>query len=390
MAKALSALAVKNVQPKIGSADSKYAGQPVRTELPDGVVSGLYLVVQPSGVKSWALRYRHPHTRAPAKKTWRFDLYGLAAVREEAIAALRMVKEGRDPNAPVPVPVPASETTFEAVWERYFREWVLPGQTETTWQKENAQAYEKRLLPLWEGRDVASITRLEVRALLKAITADGSPYMANRIQSMLSRFFGWCLGEVDLVSVSPMVGLKSVPEEKRDRVLTYAELKALWIASDKVGWPWGPVVKLLMLTGQRLSEVTDMRWSEIDFKTRTLALPGTRTKNKRPHDVPLSSMAMEVIKSLPRFADRDTVFLPHPAATLSGSHGKANVSSALARIMHDGEKLRDGCGKKRAIHVANRCPNKLHRVSALRHGRHDRRYAASLRPSICPAQETHN
>ena len=63
---------------------------------------------------------------------------------------------------------------------------------------------------------------------------------------------------------------------------------------------------------------------------------------------------------------------------------------ALARIMHDGEKLRDGCGEKRAIHVANRCPNKLHRVSALRHSRHDRRYAASLRPSICPAQETHN
>src|SRR3979409_548682 len=65
-------------------------------------------------------------------------------------------------------------------------------------------------------------------------------------------------------------------------------------------------------------------------------------------------------------------------------------SVGLAPIMHDGEKLRQGCGKKRAIHVANRCPNKLHRVSALRHSRHDRRYAASLRPSICPAQETHN
>ncbi|MGC1792919.1 MAG: ABC transporter substrate binding protein [Pseudolabrys sp.] len=69
---------------------------------------------------------------------------------------------------------------------------------------------------------------------------------------------------------------------------------------------------------------------------------------------------------------------------------QAPTKFALARIMHDGEKLRDGCGEKRAIHVANRCPNKLHRVSALRHSRHDRRYAASLRPSICPAQETHN
>jgi hypothetical protein len=78
-------------------------------------------------------------------------------------------------------------------------------------------------------------------------------------------------------------------------------------------------------------------------------------------------------------------------ADISGIGGSCSLNpSFLTRIMHDGEKLRDGCGKKRAIHVANRCPNKLHRVSALRHSRHDRRYAASLRPSICPAQETHN
>ena len=63
---------------------------------------------------------------------------------------------------------------------------------------------------------------------------------------------------------------------------------------------------------------------------------------------------------------------------------------SLAQIMHDGEELRDGCGEKRAIHVANRCPSKLPRVSALRHSRHDRRYAASLRSSICPAQEAHS
>src|SRR5262245_29702844 len=62
----------------------------------------------------------------------------------------------------------------------------------------------------------------------------------------------------------------------------------------------------------------------------------------------------------------------------------------LAQIMLDGEELRDGCGEKRAIHVANRCPSKLPRVSALRHSRHDRRYAASLRSSICPAQEAHS
>jgi acyl-CoA reductase-like NAD-dependent aldehyde dehydrogenase len=65
-------------------------------------------------------------------------------------------------------------------------------------------------------------------------------------------------------------------------------------------------------------------------------------------------------------------------------------AAALARIMRDGEELIDGCGKKRAIHVANRRWNELQFGSALRHSRHERRYAASLRPSICQAQETHS
>ena len=59
-------------------------------------------------------------------------------------------------------------------------------------------------------------------------------------------------------------------------------------------------------------------------------------------------------------------------------NSKEGIKQGLARIMHDGEEMRDGCGKKRAIHVANRCSNELQRVSALRHSRHDRRYAASL------------
>src|SRR6516225_5831169 len=76
---------------------------------------------------------------------------------------------------------------------------------------------------------------------------------------------------------------------------------------------------------------------------------------------------------------------------LGGTNQSASkTTSDLAQIMREGEELRDGCGKKRAIHVANRCSNELRRASALRHSRHEQRYAASLRPSICRAQETHN
>jgi GGDEF domain-containing protein len=81
---------------------------------------------------------------------------------------------------------------------------------------------------------------------------------------------------------------------------------------------------------------------------------------------------------------------PNSSSMLLLKVPRLTLTEYLARIMQKEEKFYDGCGNKRAIHVANRCRDKLHRVSAERHSRHDRRYAASLRPSICPAQETHN
>jgi hypothetical protein len=78
------------------------------------------------------------------------------------------------------------------------------------------------------------------------------------------------------------------------------------------------------------------------------------------------------------------------SAELQAIHRYMVETSILARIMRDGEELRDGCGKNRAIHVANGCSSELQCASALRHSRHEPRYAASLRPSICRAQETHN
>jgi hypothetical protein len=70
--------------------------------------------------------------------------------------------------------------------------------------------------------------------------------------------------------------------------------------------------------------------------------------------------------------------------------GKEDIWKSLARIMHEGENLSATDSEKGAIHIANRCPDELHRGSALRHSRHDRRYSASLRPSIGSTQETHS
>jgi integrase len=91
----------------------------------------------------------------------------------------------------------------------------------------------------------------------------------------------------------------------RDRVLNDKELRAVWLAAGELGHPYTGIVRLLMVTGQRRSEIADLRWSEIDIEERALRLPASRTKNGRPHEVPLSPAALTIIAGLPRLVEAD-------------------------------------------------------------------------------------
>ena len=90
----------------------------------------------------------------------------------------------------------------------------------------------------------------------------------------------------------------------RDRVLSDDEIRAAWAAFDDTGLPVGPLAQLLLLTGQRLSQVAEAQWSEIDLEAKTWKIPKERTKNGRAHEVPLSDAAVEFIRALPRIEGR--------------------------------------------------------------------------------------
>ena len=115
----------------------------------------------------------------------------------------------------------------------------------------------------------------------------------------LRKLFNWAL-ESDLIAANPCAGVKPrAPEKSRDRVLNDAELKALWRAAEAMKGQFGPIVQLLILTGQRREEVGGMRWSEVDLDGKLWTLPASRVKNKRKHTVPLSEAAIEIIRGLP-------------------------------------------------------------------------------------------
>jgi integrase len=112
------------------------------------------------------------------------------------------------------------------------------------------------------------------------------------------------------------------------------ELHLVWLAADGLGFPFGPITKLLILTSQRKSEVGGMEWREIDLDRATWTIPGARAKNKRQHVVPLSPQAITIIKGPPRF-DSKFVFSPGKTAPSGYSRAKTRLDGIIARLNSD-------------------------------------------------------
>ena len=167
----------------------------------------------------------------------------------------------------------------------------------------------KHIISRWGTRKVTSIEHRDVVALLHDVQGDDKAKrirITNRVRMVLGRFFKWAISEA-LIKENPVAGTEPRRgEAHRERVLTDAEIKAVWGAAND--WPYGSIIRLLLATGQRRSEVGGMRWGELDLENRLWRLPKERTKSKRDHRVPLNSLAMEILTACPRMEGRDGIF----------------------------------------------------------------------------------
>jgi integrase len=294
----LTAKSVENVKP--GAA---------RREVPDSGCRGLYLVVQPTGRKSWAVRYRYAGT--PKKLTLDGALT-LAAARKAATDALHELAQGRDPaalkfearaSAERATAARAADTVEQ--WVAHFIERHAKKKTRENSWRQAVHVFDDIVLPAWRGRIVHDIKRRDIIELIESVAED-RPIMANRAHAHVSKFFNW-LCERDVIAASPCAGVKRPSAENaRDRILSDDEIKALWLACGDIGDPAGACIKVLLLTGQRRSEVAGMRRGEINGDVWTLA--PERTKNKQRHDVPLAAQALAIIEGMPAIAGGDYVF----------------------------------------------------------------------------------
>jgi Arm DNA-binding domain len=240
-----------------------------RREIPDGLLVGLYLVVQPSGAKSFAVRYRH--AGQPRKLTLgTFPAIGLEAARDIGGKALRAAAEGRDPAtekqaAKVTAKIAVAEgirgqrDLFENVAREFIERHAMKSNRDSTW-RETARILGLRPSPddaaifldvggdvmaPWKGRKIQDITKRDVIALLDSVNDRGSPIMANRVLAAVRKLFNWCVAR-DVIQISPCTLVAPPAQERsRDRVLSDDELQMVWTAADGDGWPFGPLVKLL-------------------------------------------------------------------------------------------------------------------------------------------------
>jgi integrase len=300
MAKALTDITIQNLKPR-----------PKPYETPDPGARGLRVAVYPTGRKSYIVRFRNGAGRT--RKLTLAPGITLAAARKLAADAMLEVAQGRDPStakqAAKASAIAATKKSTDGgdTVERWAATFITrhAEKKRTSTERQIRHVFDDVVVPAWKGRTVHDIKRRDIIDLIEGL-AEAKPVMANRVHAWLSKFFKW-LASRDVIEASPCIGVERPASERaRDRVLSDAEIKAVWKAADAIGGSAGACVQMMMLLGQRRSEIAGMRRSEIDGDLWTI--PAQRMKGKRPHTLPLPKQALEIIERMPRIGDGDLVF----------------------------------------------------------------------------------
>lgn len=379
MADNLTVAAVTNAKPRV--VILKGAPVAVRTEILDGHVPGLFLIVQPSGTKSWALRYAFKG-RNYKMTLGSADVFSLAEARDLARDAHKTRKQGKNPVDAKREKEEAAEAArqefeqrkadneraakladddlFESRYTEYERGYIKkPGNLRPATVVEVERIFKKHGTPAFKGLHVSGIKTSKIEKLIADVAKENGPAAANKLFAWLKHFFGFFEAKRDdegnpILARSPMVGMeKPAAENQRERVLTDDEVRWFWKACDDdarrefevttgkkrvaLESTFGAMLQLTLLNLVRRDEMRCARFPEFDLAKGHWIIPGSRTKNGRSHLIPLASASVDILCNLPRVEGTEKfVFSTNGRSAMSGlAKGKKRIADAMLRIARE-------------------------------------------------------
>jgi integrase len=342
MAKALTDIAIAKLKPS-----------PTRREIPDRTPL-LYLIVQPTGRRRFALRYRYD---GQSRKVTLPPGLSLAAARKAAADAALDLDRGVDPGearkAARAKAAAATADTVRAICGQYLaRE---GDKLRTRHQRE--LLLDQHIYPAFGDRPIGSIRRGEVVRLLDKIEDGSGSRTADVVLTVLRRIFNWWALR-DESFIPPIIrGMSrhSTAAHARSRILDDSEIRRVWQAADGV---FGNLIRFLLLTGARRGEAGGMTWDEVADGVWTL--PAARNKTKQELARPLSRAALAIIEAQPRIAGVPFIFTPGKRPLRSDWRMKSHLdasSGVTGWVIHDLRRTSRSLLSRCAVNVdiAERC-----------------------------------
>jgi integrase len=286
-----------------------------RYEVTDG--KGLSIRVKPTGDKAWFFRYMFEGV-ARMMTLGEYPGITLAEARKRHAEALLELQQGIDPGKKAKeekAKLKAAPTIAEALMEFWEKEL-----SKKKSGQETKRILEKDVVPAWENRRVAEIKRRHIVLLLDEIEKR-APITRNRVHGALTRFFNFT-AERGIIDDSPCTRIRKIHENGRSRVLTDAEIKALWNSLDIENKAVDMyaitklALKVILLTGQRPGEVCGMAWDEINGDIWNI--PAERMKGNEPHRVPLTDMTRDIIENARPYSGNSKYVFTSPRSPMYG------------------------------------------------------------------------
>jgi integrase len=340
-----------------------------REHLWDETLKGFGAMVTDRGVRSYIVQYRIGGRGAPTRRVTigkHGSPWTAEKARDQAVSILEQVRRGDDPfDAAKAAIVTARKAKLaaaddQAIAERLgfsvfadrFVEKYAKVHQERSW-RETDGIIRRDLKPAFGDKPLTEITDSDIVELLDDLRERGAT-PALKAYKALRLIFGYATDKERRhlpPARSPMLGMKPPAKVgKRERTLTDEELRLVWVAAGGLGWPFGPIVRLLILTGQRRDEVAGMTWAEVDRDKRSWLLPGARAKNGIANLVPLSDPALAIVSELPDIKSKAKLLFSTTGETaVSGfSKVKARLDASIVDLLRR-EAIEDGVSEDNVV-----------------------------------------